>query len=192
MFNVRMCLVVGAVLAVACGTGSEQPGGSGGGTTAARSDELYTSGTRLKVRSIVGTDGSKQQVTLFDSLLSEPCSFRIASDGSLRCLPLPYLTGTYFSGTSCTSEVLFRGNCDQQAQLYGATHYGFLANSASCQPGPDVYKMSDTPYVGPVSLLANGVCLTLSQTEIQASSFYASSGVAPPSTFVQGSISTDP
>jgi hypothetical protein len=44
-------------------------------------------GTRLHVNRIVGDDGSSAPIGLYDVEVDAPCSFRLAGDGAMRCLP---------------------------------------------------------------------------------------------------------
>ena len=64
--------------------GSSPDGGDGGN---AKGDQGLTAGSRLKVRYYVGSDGSEQANGFFDSSRNENCSYRVASDGAVRCLP---------------------------------------------------------------------------------------------------------
>lgn len=116
------------VVAVGCGTISPDMPGAGGGTHSATGGgngstgggssgrgggaqpgavrtELYTAGSRLKVRSLVGTDGSRQQVGLWDSQRNEACGFVLASDGRMRCLPFGEAVTSvyYFTDASCST-----------------------------------------------------------------------------------------
>jgi hypothetical protein len=80
-------------------------GGSAAGGPAARRDELYTSGFRLRVKSYVGEDGFRQQVGLYDTQLQTQCAFNVATDGVLRCLP-PVTFAFYFGDAQCTQRVV--------------------------------------------------------------------------------------
>jgi hypothetical protein len=73
----------------ASGSGS---GGAPGGTE---------SGSRLKARRYVATDGATQFVGWWDSERKENCGFARATDSKLRCLPVA-VAASYFSDPGCT------------------------------------------------------------------------------------------
>jgi len=70
----------------------------------------YTSGSRLKARVIIGTDGSKHFAGWYDSMRKEKCSWGTAADGKVRCLPDPCQSSTcdarvsrdYYSDNACS------------------------------------------------------------------------------------------
>jgi hypothetical protein len=104
------------------GGGSGSSGGSAGDgaggildaltdpTPAANADPSQ-SGTRLKLQYYAGTDGSKQTAGMFDSQLNVQCGFGKASDGKIRCLPVPSSstvtasTGLFYVDASCTQAL---------------------------------------------------------------------------------------
>lgn len=83
-----------------------------------RADVGETGGTRLKRRWIVADDGTREAAGLFDSELGVRCSFGVAADGELRCLPtsddlrvLPLPTsandpGVFYLDAECTDAVI--------------------------------------------------------------------------------------
>jgi hypothetical protein len=86
--------------------GSVPPDGGnpdGGNTTSAPG---WVSGTRLRARVYVSSDGAKQFAGWYDSQRKENCTIYPAADGVLRCLPYfaptGQITDTYFSDAQCT------------------------------------------------------------------------------------------
>lgn len=104
------------------GGSSGSGGGTGGSTTAggtaggqstldgglitSRRDQLYTSGSRIKVKVVVGEDGSKFQLGLFDTQLQTLCSYAVAGDGVMRCIPAGAGFASYFSDPQCMQRVV--------------------------------------------------------------------------------------
>ena len=71
----------------------------------ARAD-VNVSGSRLKARNYVGTDGSKQWMGWHDDQRNEDCAYLTAADGSARCLPVgAYLYPTYFTDPGCSQAI---------------------------------------------------------------------------------------
>lgn len=68
------------------GTGGSNQGGHGGAGGGAPGGG-YESGSRLKARTIVGSDGSRSPAGWYDSQLEVECTWRLASDGKQRCMP---------------------------------------------------------------------------------------------------------
>jgi hypothetical protein len=68
-----------------------------------------SSGTRLKTKSLVADDGTRQggYGGWFDSQRQEDCSLVIAADGMMRCLPLSSVAsvGSYFGDSGCSMRL---------------------------------------------------------------------------------------
>ena len=90
--------------------GPDPTGGSGGsaGAAGAGGDVAgYASGTRLKARSLAGSDGSIQAAGWYDSGRGENCAFHKAGDGQMRCLPeLVAVAALWFSDPACTAPAI--------------------------------------------------------------------------------------
>ena len=63
------------------------------------------SGTRLRARYAMGTDGSKEFVGWFDKQRNEECSIKAAESGKLRCLPTAHPVFDY-SDAECTKPIV--------------------------------------------------------------------------------------
>jgi hypothetical protein len=107
------------------GDGGAAQGGRDGGIFDALTDPVREadaepmSGSRLKGKYLLGSDGSKQyqqtalgsgigtnqlyvQAVWYDSQRQEDCIFTTASDGQTRCVPVGYEGNVYYSDAQCT------------------------------------------------------------------------------------------
>lgn len=83
------------------------------------------SGSRLRLKYLLGDDGSQLFVGMYDSQLATDCAYGTASDGVTRCLPTAHGTvGFLASGCSSTSgpQVMVTPSCF-------APKYGVLASN---------------------------------------------------------------
>jgi hypothetical protein len=69
------------------GTGGAAAGGGGEGAGAPTLEGRYASGARLEVQLDDGGDGAEVFVRVFDTERDAACSFKLAADGELRCVP---------------------------------------------------------------------------------------------------------
>jgi hypothetical protein len=91
-------------------------------------DDGLASGSRLEVWTVDAPDGTGGVVThLYDTELGVRCTFGLASDGVMRCLPEPTLDGTpgVFTDAACTRPALL------VRQVCAAAGY-------TRSPGPDI------------------------------------------------------
>ncbi len=100
----------------------------------------YESGSRLKVRTLIGEDGSRQPAGWYDTQLETECSWRTASDGQTRCLPIAIPT-IYFADAACMQPI---------AQLPCQSSPSYIeAMSSQCdQLGPGIFA-SGSPIADP-------------------------------------------
>jgi hypothetical protein len=86
-------------------------GSAGSAGTPGAPAETFTSGQRIKARTITTVtttdDGAKLTMKSFggwfDSMRNEPCSPTLAADGKTRCMPATLsLTGGYYTDAACT------------------------------------------------------------------------------------------
>ncbi|MGH7434680.1 MAG: hypothetical protein ACRENE_03320, partial [Polyangiaceae bacterium] len=174
--------------------GSGSGGGSGGTIFDALTDPVptakadgYQSGTRLKLRYYAGADGSKSYSSMHDTQLNLDCYFSAASDGTSRCLPTGSATIALFFGDSgCTQPLAYTPTgCAGGTPTYGGK------TGASCPYATTVYSIlgafSGTAYEGsPAS------CIAASSALLAPYTLYLLGAVVPPSTFVQGTLQTEP
>ncbi len=187
---------------------SGQPMGDGaGGILDALTDpvseakaDVTTSGTRLKAKYWVGTDGSKQFNTWHDSTLNADCNFVPASDRTVRCLPFANIgasVGSYFSDSGCTqSLVAVTKGC--VAPPYTVS---FVTNSvgATCSSGYSYFYRAwpvGSLYSGAIYSGTAANCAAVTGTTLTSvttsSDLYVSAGETPPGNFVQATVQTDP
>ncbi|MFN7131999.1 MAG: hypothetical protein ACK4N5_07945 [Myxococcales bacterium] len=99
-------LLLTAVLVLSCGSEPEpqDPGEKPGGTDTTKQC-LDTSGTRLKARVGVSPDGAKVFLGWHDSARNEDCSFVLATDNKLRCLPAGRPSMGRYADANCTEPL---------------------------------------------------------------------------------------
>src|SRR4051812_24631313 len=100
-------VLVGAVFGIAF---VATCGGLVAGPGAAHADGNQ-GGTRIKIKRVVGTDGSNSFAGFYDADLKVDCVFTRATDGTTRCLPFSspssVPTGSqYFSDAACTMALV--------------------------------------------------------------------------------------
>lgn len=170
------------------GTGSGNSPGSTGGTSIMNPvDEVLAfveSGSRLKVRTIEGADGSANVIAggFYDSELEEVCFPGRAADGVTRCLPSALGANTYFSDADCTGKLV-------------ATLKGCLAPKYASWSTAGTSCGTDAMGVAPVSsqvvpselyMRSEESCIELSAASSnQTLDFYTVSAELPANTFVQ-------
>lgn len=169
------------------GGGESGAGGGAGGAVSIGVDRQALSGTRLKVRSYKGEDGSEVFATMFDTQRSEECAFVLASDGQLRCLTTgantAYASG-YFSDAACASPVFFN-SCAGGGATVG------LQSSDTCPYRTIAYSLS--PGAPTSAYVRSGTtCMATTFTATPNFSYYQSGGVIPPSAFVRAAVVTQP
>jgi hypothetical protein len=103
--------------------------------------EAYVSGTRLKARRWVTTDGAKQAIGWYDSERDENCNFYVSGDGKTRCLPFDAYTtvnASYFADSGCTQPVIYHGvGCGVPEPPV----YAYKADAATCPPRYRLYSL---------------------------------------------------
>jgi hypothetical protein len=150
------------------------------------------SGTRLKAKYYVGTDGSKTFAGMHDGQLGVDCAFTLASDGTTRCLP-GYGTGAalanepYFADSGCTQPLGFSySGCPSPTYATGSI-------SSSCQYAPEERIFAVTGVVtGTAYQGTPSSCTAFQASALTTVAFYSLGAEVPPSTFVQGTVQTDP
>jgi hypothetical protein len=132
-------------------------------------------GIRLKRRWLETDDGAVEQLGWWDSARKEPCAFRHASDGKLRCLPTVGVhecdrrTGAWiaFSDTECKIPFLVgfvSTECDKLPR------FAFAKEEGVCLDGVSVYRaIESVPQVVPESVKVDGECVDYAdKTPVQA------------------------
>jgi len=114
----------------------------------------YASGSRLRAQTYRTADGDAIFHGWFDTKLNVACTFQIADDGILRCLPAPQGYEVVYSDTSC-SDASFA--LDHNVVDPTGPRYAVLSSCA----GASAFLLSGAP-VGAQTLYAptwNGACV---------------------------------
>jgi hypothetical protein len=195
-------ILVAAVALSACSkedsiTAEKPPvsAGSAGMTSVGDSTSGFeVSGTRLKANVYIGEDGSKQFASWHDTQLNTDCTFKVAADGVVRCLPVAAGRYARFADSSCTQKVFQTNssNCSAPAPV----SYG-IAEIADCskEQGPHIFPV--VPIADPTfySIDGAGNCSELPSNNLLSQSFayYVISGdEVPPSAFLAATRQTEP
>lgn len=190
----QQCDGVGLCVATTTSTGGGSATTTGGGTGTGTSRELLTSGTRLKVVTVVGADGSRQQLAFWDTQLQLVCGFAAYWSGSAgarapsRCLPTGYfLTESVgqprYLDAACTDALRYGSSLVytvDTAGSYGASSGGFAAvQGAVRHTTTTVYsRLSDGGCLGrPVDGQSEGLYFTISQFTTLTDPFVSASVV---------------
>lgn len=147
------------------------------------------SGTRLKMKTFLGADGSVVHAGIWDDQLKLDCSVYPASDGSLRCIPSgPAASGTAFADPSCTTELVYTyGSCQPKAAL----RYDAMING--CYPFPfEVKAYSVGAKMTPQFVFTGNAASCVKSAPIPGYSYYELGQEMPPAMFVLMSISVEP
>ena len=167
--------------------GDPGPPGPPGGSAAAES------GTRLKVRHWSADDGATVRTgDFFDADLNEPCVFRLASDGSRRCMPGPQSIWPLpmYADPSCSSApIVGLDNTCEPPKDYAVR---WISGSCGAALAFDVLRLGaliETPQnvwfkAGPNSCVG--------QASNSGADYYQIAEVVPPSAFVGATLIKDP
>lgn len=213
--DVGLCLLGGSILYVsmaACAGHSGGPhgttsgGGSGGVTVhnggAGGGDGIGGSitdpvppanaepaaGSRLKPKFRKGEDGAKEYLAgiWWDSQRQEDCSFTLAGDGKMRCLP----AGSdfrYFVDAQCqTPMVMMQGACS-------APKYGISATEAACgldAPTTHVYAIGGPTSPAMIYGKSGSSCFAIGPTTPDWQ-YYSVGAEIPADSFVAATIGHD-
>lgn len=158
------------LLAVACAAGCGTPARVG-----------YLSGSRLRAR-VLDVGGARAFVGFHDRKLDIDCSFRLATDGVVRCLP-DVSVGLAYADPACSTVVgqLVEAACSTSTPKYAV----FRQSSCNTRTPTDTYYAIGAPVMSTV--YAAPYCKPLGALD----HFFAVTPV-PPSTFVAGSERLEP
>jgi hypothetical protein len=134
------------------------------------------SGTRLRARYLAGDDGSRQFVGWHDAQRNEPCTYKTAADGVMRCTPDGPAFTMYYGDAGCTARlfnVSAAAVCTQPR--YGLSYQGCSATVYSLAP----IAAPAAPYY----VNSAGACVTM--TAPGGYNWYAGTEVSA-ATFVRG------
>ena len=167
----------------ACGVTTGDPplddGGAAGGGGGGGDLGINRSGTRIKTRMLTSPDGAKVFQSMHDTQRGEDCTFEVASDGIIRCLPNSRAYGfSYFTDPLCTVP--------GAPVIAGCTPPAYIVipdtSLSTCAPGPRLFARGT---MHPSHYLKSGVGgACVGPTTIPGYVFYSVSGSeVPPSSF---------
>ena len=165
----------------------------------------FLSGTRLKAKYYAGADGSKQFLTMFDSMLSVDCTFQYAVDGMIRCLPV----GGGLPGGSPVSALAQFGVYALYADAGCTTLLGVAPAPSALKyvvapdptvqtpPGGTAYRVYPVvaPYTGTTYQKAGPgptQCIVQASNAGAGSSFYSAGAEVPAGSFAQATVMVEP
>jgi len=142
-------LVVAAILG--CGQIADVPAtpdGSAADVASPFPATDYQSGSRLRAEVYASAGGATMFYGWFDQQLNAECSFRLAEDGILRCLPLPRWNNVVFSDAACTVPsgvvVMSPSNIPYAfSNTFCGTHPVYRADLTTTVVQPAAYVLSD-------------------------------------------------
>jgi hypothetical protein len=152
-------------------------------------EELYRSGTRIKMKMMVSEDGARVFQGNYDSQRGEECNFQPAVDGVTRCLPVSYSYASLFLDAACTLPV-------------------FVTSAAACPPKylaevttdtcPSTYRFGAfylASQVSPLPALVYGKtttgCSTGRPVSADSAVYERSGSPIPPTSFQQATLSIE-
>lgn len=179
------------------GSGPRASGGSAGTSSTVRppgidsgsptlvpvaSAEAAESGTRLRAIWQVAEDGAKQFLFQWrDTQRNEDCTFALAGDGVLRCMPAtPINFVGYFSDAECTQRLFVRAatpSCVAQGQVLGA-----FSEYVGCDYRSKRFTVTAITSPSTVYLLSGDTCTGTGSST--AFDYFAGVAEIPPSSFV--------
>lgn len=172
------------------GASSGGGGGStatGGGTMGPLTSEVIVSGSRLKALVRVDDSGGESLRRWKDTQLDVSCSFQIAGDGQLRCLPndtIAYVTPGLFSDAACTRPAV------QLATAYcgGTVRHAYAYDENVCPIRRRFYGLTGPLQQSQLFYKSGTDCVASSRSSTVA--LYAVGAELPPSSFVSGTLTT--
>lgn len=156
------------------------PGPSGGSADGG-------SGSRLKVRRLIGEDGSSTPIGFFDVKLQSECSFHPDEDGLNRCLPgsISGLPNIHYGDPNCTIPIAaFTPNCQIDPV------YALVPIDGTCYSSPhyEIHKVAGQ-FKNPTSwYFAEGAC---HGQNAAGTSLYQLGPALDPAAFMAGEVKID-
>jgi hypothetical protein len=195
------CIAVGVACTAGKGSDSTRltgpPVGAGvevhgGGGPVAIAEAHAESGTRLKARWLVGTDGSRQFVNWYDSELKVECAFGSATDGTQRCMPAGaaaiHLAG--YTDAACTQPLYQIHSVSKACAATGIPAFGNPYGATdSCEPfSTQVFALTGVIQPQHVYAEVDGSC---QEQRVDTLSAYVGTEELSPSRMVAAEFATD-
>lgn len=207
------CLAVTAFF-FACGGDDPAPAGptgpDGGGNDAPGSEtsseggsvypddapitQKFIGGTRLKPKYVVSAEGERGVLGWVDTMMGVDCSFRLAMDGQLRCLPTNRGSDSYwdrgFVADNCMGQALLVDKREGSARDACAPNKYFVSEDTSVCP-----RLHRVEPVGAESNATSYWYMEKDCTESSLSSgwkLFSLGAESPPTEWVKGTIVNEP
>ena len=146
--------------------------GAGAGSMGNGTGSHSESGTRLKVASYNGEDGSKFiRTEAYDSLLGFHCSFQIAADGTTRCFPTSWAVSQLFADANCSVSLMMVPECNDDSPRF-ATLYERTQDSACSVRRHRAFALGEA-LIGATNVYALQAGECVSVQSLGSSFFYA-------------------
>jgi hypothetical protein len=168
------------------------------------SADPYQSGSRLKAKYYAGSDGSKEFVGWYDSMLSLDCIFLQASDNTTRCLPAYYSLGgaagaastlveaSSYADAACTQLVYSITTCAGSPQYILETVSQTMDGSACTAYTFYRVLLRGSPVTLTQTFSKTATGCSAATTFTAPSTFYSVGNEVSPSNFVQATTQTEP
>ena len=188
------CVVAMGTGGAACGTaeraafsdiGRDPAAGDGGDHPNARAGAEGRDGTRLKLTGHDGEDGSRfiESYTIFDTKLSIQCTFRLAADGKLRCLPYIFSVADRFADAACSTPIVREVKKDCPTS---PPKYAYKDKEKSCTDAREYVVPVTGPYSGPTYEKTVAFGCSLEKRDDVLFSYYSVGADVSPTDFVMG------
>jgi hypothetical protein len=147
----------------------------------------YVTGTRLQPVVLEGSDGSRQFTGWFDTMRGEDCAFRLASDGTMRCLPAAAPASTkYFAVNAgeCNRPVVLVPSC---AMTDERPKYAAMPVGCGTSLGPLLLHVTDRLDAVDVAIFAPPNFCNAADP-VTGFDFFGTGSSISPSEFVEGVV----
>lgn len=112
------------------------------------------SGSRIQLKTAVSTDGVHQPRAWYDTTLASECTFSVAGDAKLRCMPtLSRVDDTFFADSACTQRIAW--------DIAGPAKFAAYEARATC--GVTYYQLG-AAYGGRVYIKSGNTCTNYNRT----------------------------
>lgn len=150
------------------------------------------SGSRLKARWRVASDGAREFVGWRDTERNEDCVFSLASDGQIRCRPQGAGFTMYYGDAACTQPIVPVVKLTDAACATALTpKYATLYESCPAVPGAtQILLLAAAPVGVPSSIYLKSGAECIATTPSDTSDYYPGTPV-PESSFVAATEMVD-
>jgi hypothetical protein len=175
-------------------TSTSDGGGEGGLVSPADApvNERFVAGTRLHPKLVVSAEGERGLRGWYDSLMGVDCSFRLAMDGTLRCLPKTLGTNDWdrgFVAGTCNGAALLVDKRDASAKDACPNEKYFVSPDESVCPPRYRVEPIGAAVVASSYYYQESSCLESSAINYQ---LYELGTESAPTEWVKGTLANEP